>query len=160
MILIYKMFIILYYNCGGLIQIMSNIITFHDYNWRKGDYMNLSEILKDLTKKNNIGYEYTLVEIRQLANNILNTTKYYSGRCATPIVKIAKDFDFKTYKEHLKESGDININGGTLKKYGHNKVILVNRNDELFHQRFVVAHELAHYLFDMYQQIKYLYLHI
>ena len=25
---------------------------------------------------------------------------------------------------------------------------MVNKNDELFHQRFVVAHELAHYLFD------------
>ncbi len=57
-------------------------------------------------------------------------------------------FDFKTYKESLSESGDININGETKQKYGHDKVILVNKNEELYHQRFVVAHELAHYLFD------------
>ncbi len=35
-----------------------------------------------------------------------------------------------------------------MDKYGYKKIILVNKNDELFHQRFVIAHELAHYLFD------------
>ena len=110
--------------------------------------MKLDELLQTLKENNQNGHNYTLVEIRKIANDILSIATFYSGRCATPIVKVAKLFDFKTYKETLKESGDININGETEKKYGHDKVILVNKEDELFHQRFVIAHELAHYLFD------------
>lgn len=128
---------------------MNNIIQYKKYNWRKGDVMERNELLQILEKKNRDNHEYSLSDIRDITNNILSMMKSnYSGRCATPIVKIAKMFDFKTYKEPLSESGDININGDTKQKYGHDKVILVNRNEELFHQRFVVAHELAHYLFD------------
>ncbi len=125
------------------------------YKWRS-DKMKLEELLQTLTEKNMSKHEYSLIEIRKITNDILSMmSNNYSGRCATPIVKIAKLFDFKTYKESLKESGDININGETKKKYGHDKVILVNREEELFHQRFVVAHELAHYLFDFLGNIKY-----
>lgn len=127
---------------------MNNIIIFKKYNWKKGESMRLEELLRDLTEKNKKGHAYSLLEIRKIANDILSMTNFYSGRCATPIVKIAKLFDFKTYKESIKDSGDININGDTRNKYGHDKVILVNKEDELFHQRFVIAHELAHYLFD------------
>lgn len=128
---------------------MNNIIQYKKYNWRKGDVMDRNELLHILEKNNKENHDYSLSDIRDISNNILLMMKNnYSGRCATPIVKIAKMFDFKTYKESLRESGDININGETKQKYGHDKVILVNKNEELFHQRFVVAHELAHYLFD------------
>ena len=129
---------------------MSNIIRFKKYNWRRDDTMKFEELIRELKTKNENGYEYSLKEITQIANDILGEIDYYSGRGATPIVKIAKEFDFKTYKETLKngKSGDIHINGETKKKYGHDKIILVNKKDELFHQRFVVAHELAHYLFE------------
>lgn len=125
------------------------------YNWRKGVIMKLNELLQDLEEKNQAQHEYSLVEIRKISNNILSISTNYTGRCATPIVKIAKQFGIKTYKESLNESGDININGETEKKYGHDKVILVNKEEELFHQRFVVAHELAHYLFDFIGNEKY-----
>ena len=125
---------------------MDNIIVF--YNWRKKKNMKFKSLIQELTEKNEKSHEYSLSEIRTIANSILNMTDYYSGRCATPIVKIAKEFGFKTYKETLNDSGDIHINGTTIDEYGHNKIILVNKNDELFHQRFVVAHELAHYLFE------------
>lgn len=134
---------------------MDNIIKFKKYNQRKGDIVKLEKLLKTLTEKNNTGYEYSLSEVRKIANDILSMTDNYSGRCATPIVKIAKLFNFKTYKESLNESGDININGETKKKYGHDKVILVNKDEELSHQRFVIAHELAHYLFDFLGNDKY-----
>lgn len=89
-------------------------------------------------------------EIADIANNILNELNYYYRRGATPIVKIAKEFNFETYKETLSDgkSGDIHINGDTKNKYGNDKVILVNKREDLFHLRFVIAHELAHYLFD------------
>lgn len=135
---------------------MNNIIIFKRHNWRKEDIMKTQELLHDLEEKNKTGHEYSLTEIRNISNLILSMmSNNYSGRCATPIVKIAKLFDFKTYKESLNESGDININGETKIKYGHDKVILVNRKEELFHQRFVVAHELAHYLFDFLGNIDY-----
>ena len=129
---------------------MSNIIRFKNYNWRRDGNMKFDTLITDLRKRNEIGHEYSLKEITQIANDILNKIDYYSGRGATPIVKIAKEFDFKTYKETLKngKSGDILINGETKEKYGHDKIILVNKKDEIFHQRFVVAHELAHYLFE------------
>lgn len=129
---------------------MNNIIKFKNYNWRKKYTMRFEELIRDLETKNKNGHEYSLFEISRIANDILARVDYYSGRGATPIVKIAKEFDFKTYKETFKngKSGDIHINGETSEKYGHDKIILVNRKEELFHQRFVVAHELAHYLFE------------
>lgn len=129
---------------------MNNIIRFREYNWRRDDAMKFENLINELKEKNKNGCEYSLSEITEIANDILNGIDYYFGRGATPIVKIAKEFDFKTYQETLKngKSGDIHINGETSKKYGHDKIILVNKKDELFHQRFVVAHELAHYLFE------------
>lgn len=144
---IYKFLIILYHILRE--NVMNNIIKFKKYNRRKGGVMELKELLHDLEEKNKKRYEYSSDDIRNIVKNILSMmSNNYSGRCATPIVKIAKLFDFKTSREILNESGDININGYTEKKYGHDKIILVNRADELFHQRFVIAHELAHYLFD------------
>ena len=78
---------------------MNNIIIFHKYSWRKGEIMRLEELLKDLIEKNKGGYEYSLSEIRKLADDILTMISSYSGRCATPIVKIAKLFGFRIYKE-------------------------------------------------------------
>lgn len=129
---------------------MGDIIRFRSYSWRKGDIMKFEELIKELEAKNKAKHEYSLTEISYIANKILKGLDYYSGRGATPIVKIAKEFNFKTYKETLKDgkSGDIYINGETLEKYGHDKIILVNKYEELYHQRFVVAHELAHYLFE------------
>ena len=129
---------------------MSNIIRFRNYIQKREGTMRFEKLINELRTKNKNGYDYSLSEIANIANNILKEIDYYSGRGATPIVKIAKEFDFKTYKESLKngKSGDIHINGDTAERYGHDKVILVNKNDELYHQRFVVAHELAHYLFE------------
>ncbi len=134
---------------------MNNIIIFKTYNLRKGDIMRPEELLYKLKEQNKMNHEYSLDEIRELTKQILSMASYYSGRCATPIVKIAKIFEFQTYKKMLNESGDININGDTFNIYGHDKVILVNKNEELFHQRFVIAHELAHYLFDFLGNSKY-----
>ena len=108
---------------------MNNIIGFKKYNWRRCGAMKFEELIRELKTKNENGYEYSLKEITQIANDILGEIDYYSGRGATPIVKIAKEFDFKTYKETLKngKSGDIHINGETKEKYGHdNKIFNLN----------------------------------
>ena len=128
---------------------MNNILIFSKYTWGEKN-MKFEKLLKKLESDRINGVTYSPSEIDLIARDILSQINYYPEEGATPIVKIAKDFDFKTYKETLPDhlSGDIYINGDTKEEYNHEKVILVNKRDELFHQRFVVAHELAHYLFD------------
>lgn len=106
------------------------------------------ELIEEL--KTSYGKEYTNEEVDSIAKRILLEFGIDSEDCATPIVKIAKAFGFKTYRKTLDDgkSGDISINGETKERYGYEKVIFVQKEDELYQQRFVVAHELAHYLFD------------
>lgn len=107
----------------------------------------VDKLNKDFAIKHN---NYTLKEIDDIAYKILHIFDVRTKNISTPIVKISKKFGFKICKKALDVnlSGDIFINGNTCYQFNHDKVILVNKNDELYHQRFVIAHELAHYLFD------------
>lgn len=70
---------------------------------------------------------------------------------AIPIIKIANNFGFATYKAKdipSDISGKIFVGGNTEKDYNNNKVIIVGTNEVFPHQRFILAHELAHYLLD------------
>lgn len=131
---------------------MNNIIDYLAYKWRS-DVMNerFQKLISELEKKGKEKYVFSMTEIDDIAENILFNSDYYLCDSATPIVKIVKQFGFKAYREQIKDnnlSGDISINGDTYDVYGHDKVIIVNEMDEIYHQRFVTAHELAHYLFD------------
>ena len=141
---------------------MDNIINLNAYKWRHKmgvatgqaqkieEATNIIGLEEQLRALNAVKHQYSLEEIEATADTLLDMFECYSKPGATPIVNIVTNFGFKAYKEtlHNQLSGDISINGDTKEKYGHNKIILVNEADELFHQRFVAAHELAHYLFD------------
>lgn len=116
-----------------------------------------SDVIKELVNNQKNNHEYCLEEIDDIANRIIEQIPYYCKDDATPIVKIAQEFDFKTYKKEMKPniSGDIRVNGDTKEKYGHNRVILVNSLDNIKHIRFVIAHELAHFLFNFLGNEKY-----
>lgn len=45
-------------------------------------------------------------------------------------------------------SGNIFVDGSTRNDYDNDKVIIVGEDEPLAHQRFIIAHELAHYLLD------------
>lgn len=95
--------------------------------------------------------KYVVREAENLADEVLKICGYVGKSAPTPIVKIANDFKFKTYKVHNIPddiSGNIFIGGTTRDVYGSDKVIIVGENEILPHQRFIVAHELAHYLMD------------
>ncbi|MBD5395903.1 MAG: ImmA/IrrE family metallo-endopeptidase [Lachnospiraceae bacterium] len=128
------------------------IVNINKYKWRSNKMKVKDEIieLENGLKQNNIDHIYSLQEVEKISKDILTIFGFSSKKTSIPIVKIVKEFDFNIYKESLpdKLSGDIYINGNTIDEYGHDKVILVNKNEHLFHQRFVAAHELAHYLFD------------
>lgn len=86
-----------------------------------------------------------------LANEVLKIGGYENIIGATPIVKIAEEFGFKILKARNMPddiSGNIFIGGGTYKAYKANNVIVVGANEVLFHQRFIIAHELGHFLMD------------
>lgn len=124
---------------------MGSVIDFRSYRRGMRFMMNesLRDLLRDLEVKNQNNHAYGLDEIDAVADKILASIEYYTYRGATPIVKIVKDFEFEVYKTGMKSklSGRINVSNSE-------KLILVNKAEELFHQRFVIAHELAHYLFD------------
>lgn len=133
------------------------IIIFKNYK-RSGDFMkNIKDFEEKLIKRNLLKNDYSLKEIDNVAYDLLNIFEIYNKKTSIPIVKIVKAFNFKTYTETLtdKLSGDIYINGDTEQKYGYNRIILVNKKESFFHQRFVIAHELAHYLFDFLGENKY-----
>lgn len=130
---------------------MGQVIDMNKYKKHTREMVTMFSKLINRLEQNHIKkHEYSLAEIDIIAKEILSKISYYSEDSATPIVKIAKEFGFITYRETLDDdlSGDIYINGKTKDEYDNDRIILVNKNDELFHQRFVVAHELAHYLFD------------
>ena len=131
---------------------MNNIIKLSDYKRRKCTMdERLLELIQKLEQMNKDNHSFTLEEIDDIALKILTVLGYRSTNTATPIVKIVKQFGFKAYAEQINDrnlSGDISINGNTKNLYNHDKVIIVNNMDEKSHQRFVTAHELAHYLFD------------
>ena len=128
---------------------MTNIIDFSKATLRRGRFMKYEGLINEIKNKNKNHHTYTETEIAEIATQILNNIDGYNEACSTPIIRIAKDFGFKTFQGELDDgkSGDIHINGKTKERYGFDKVILVNKEDEFFHQRFVVAHELGHYLF-------------
>lgn len=67
-----------------------------------------------------------------------------------PIVKILSDIGFSIYATETQKniSGFILISPDLREKFGTDKVIAVDRRDTLGRQRFTIAHEFAHYLFD------------
>ena len=119
------------------------IIIFKNYK-RLGDIMkDVKDFEEKLIKRNISASDYSLKEIDDVAYDLLNIFDIFNKKTSIPIVKIVKAFNFKTYTESLSDklSGDIYINGDTKQKYGHNKIILENKKETLYHQRFVIAHE-------------------
>lgn len=109
-------------------------------------YEDLIQYLEKRYKK-----KYTALEVEQLADSILIENNPAELVAPTPIVKIVSDFGVKAFKiEKLGKdiSGNIYIGGTTEKVFHHDKVIVVQAKEEFYHQRFIIAHELEHYLLD------------
>lgn len=134
------------------------IVDFNEYNhkyiWSRPMNKELKKIEYEQIGKNKSRRKqedsFFVEEIEELAGRVLKASGFDVKSIAIPIVKIVKAFEFRAYKENLKKElpGDISINGKTKEIYGHDKIILVKKNDKLYHQRFIIAHELAHYLFE------------
>lgn len=68
-----------------------------------------------------------------------------------PIVRIMNDLGFYVYSAEMPEekiSGFIMINPDIAEKIGSDRIVAVSCDDLVGRQRFTIAHEFAHYLFD------------
>ena len=127
---------------------MDKIISFINSteNKRKNMYEEMISRLEKAPANN-----YVVKEAENLADEVLVIYGHVGKIAPTPIIKIVQDFGFKACKAANMPkdiSGNIFVGGNTKKNYGTDKVIIVGDDEPLQHQRFIIAHELAHYLMD------------
>lgn len=135
---------------------MNNIIQYKKYNRRKGDVMEPGVLVHKL--ENEPAKDYTISQSEDLAREVLKSCEFDNISGATPIVKIATNFGFLCLQaDNIPDdiSGNIFVGEPTRDVYNNDKVIIVGSNEEYNHQRFIIAHELAHYFLDYIGDPKY-----
>lgn len=84
----------------------------------------------------------------KLAEDLIKSLKI--KKYPVPIVEIVDELGFHVFSAQFPEniSGVIMINPDIKEKLGSDRVICVSNTDSTGRQRFTIAHEFAHYLFD------------
>lgn len=129
---------------------MGNVIQFQTKLYKKKRGFTMYEKLVSGLEKSPANH-YVVREAEHLADRILQEGGFDGLVGPTPILAIVKQFQIATYQEsNLKPevSGNIFIGGNTNDIYNTDKVIVVGSDEEFYHQRFIIAHELAHFLMD------------
>lgn len=105
--------------------------------------------LVESIQNNNQKNEYVFEDMPKIAEQVLQALGD-KNQIPVPIVKVMTSLGFQVVSGELEEniSGIIAVDENLSKKFASNKVIAINNLDNLGHQRFTIAHELAHYLFD------------
>lgn len=90
-----------------------------------------------------------LAEVAQKMLDLLEGDKGFPVK----VVELSRKLGFEIYRasfEDEQQSGVIIVDSALPEKMEvtSSKVIFLNRNDSTAHQRFAVAHELGHYIFD------------
>lgn len=137
---------------------MGTVIKFNDYTHmvREKRRIMYEELVSRLKK--HPANKYVVREAESLADEVLSIYGFENKSAPTPIISIAKEFGFQTVKaDDIPEdiSGNIFVGGATEKYYKNDHVIIVDAKEPLAHQRFIIAHELAHYLMDYIGNRKY-----
>lgn len=107
-------------------------------------------IVNEIHENRKNGHVYALSEMKPLAERFLDVVNY-PGEGQVPVVKIAQECGFKIIWGSMKNkdmSGFVSVDKKNDPEFHTDKIIGVNGDDEVGHQRFVIIHELAHYLFD------------
>ncbi len=123
---------------------MGRLISMDRYIKDKGENMKTSLVAQIKQNKN-----VKKNDMPSIADKILKA--YSIEKMPVPIVQLAKKLRFSVFQQEFDKdniSGIIAIDPELREKFGNDKIITVNTKDNLGHQRFTIAHELAHYLFD------------
>lgn len=118
-------------------------------NMQKGTEENIRELTEWLALNPASGGG--IKDAENLARKVLRAGGWDSHERSIPIKTIAECFGFKVYAQETipdNAAGNIYVGGTTKKLYGHDKVIIAGKNEKFAHQRFIIAHELGHYLMD------------
>lgn len=99
----------------------------------------------------------TYADLDWLADKVRKLCGGYDGKLSVPVVSIAENLGLKVYQADMddKTPGCIFAGGTTADMYGNNQVIFVSNVCPLQHQRFIVAHEIAHFLLNYLPDEKY-----
>lgn len=135
----------------------TNIILFSTYkrgmNGMKDNQKNMQPVkinaliekFRDSHKK-----EYSVPMAEGMADEVL-AAGGWAGRTPVPVMDIAESFGFKVYTHSGipdGAAGNIYVGGTTESMYGTDRIILIGDREELPHQRFIIAHELGHFLME------------
>ena len=104
-----------------------------------------------LRKANKERKNENMLNVEEWADTLWNECGLCDIYSPTPIIKIAKKFGFEVFQTpQLKQKYDgiICVDSPEYVKQKYERLILVDAFKELQHQRFVIAHELGHYLFE------------
>lgn len=135
---------------------MGTLYFFGDSNMKERRGIMYEQLIEELNA--HPAHGYNIEDAEKLADKILELGGYKDTLGRTPIVKIVNNFGFSAFKEQNMPkniSGNIFIGGTTKEIYHNDKVIVVGADEEFYHQRFIIAHELAHYLMDYIGNEKY-----
>ncbi len=115
----------------------------------KGESKAIMECKKIISQFKQNMPERTIENAIKLAKNLIQSLdiKDYP----IPIVNILKELGFAVFVTEMPRpniSGFIIIDSDLKEKFGTDKTIAIDKNDSLGRQRFTLAHEFAHYLFD------------
>ncbi len=104
--------------------------------------------IREVIQGSNQERQYELADMPQIAEMILKELEI--DKVPVPIVAIMKSLNFQVISGAMSDeiSGVIGIDDNLQRNFESGKVVAVNCKDNVGHQRFTIAHELAHYLFD------------
>lgn len=94
--------------------------------------------------------EYSVPLAEKMADEVLAAGGWES-RTPVPVMDIAENFGFKVYTYSSipdGAAGNIYVGGTTKDLYGTDRIILVGSREKFPHQRFIIAHELGHFLME------------
>ena len=105
-------------------------------------------------RKSYSGDPRDIAQIQAAAQALINDLDITEKEPPFPVVSVLQKMGFQLLRGGFKnpsQSGLIVVDSSLPEfnpVFEKDRVVLVNRNDSVAHQRFTIAHEIAHYIFD------------
>lgn len=129
---------------------MVNIVDINKYIRKREKHKMCQRVIDEIIQNREVNKKkYLTSDMEDVVQKILIETGNENS-IVVPVVNIAKQMKFDTFQKRLLWflSGFISISKIYRRKYQTDHVIFTNVKVHPYQQRFVIAHELAHFLFD------------